>query len=245
MTQQEAVLELSLSRRSAPRTLFLALVGVNLALVLLDGTINYAEWVSAPSIQRLFNIAREDSLANFLGSIETLVVAGVVWLIFVHARRTATPPRLVVGWGVLAATFTYIGIDDGAQIHERVGSAVASTPDFFGSYTWQIVFVPIFAAAAVLGALVVWHDVPGRSPRALLAAGVLCYIGGVALDYVEGEDDTLSNLAEDWGLGEYTVTHYSKVIEESLEWLGSTLFLVVFLAHLMRRVDRIGVSFSS
>jgi hypothetical protein len=244
MATQGGGLELALSRRSAPRTLFLTLVGVSLVLVLLDGTINYAEWISSPAAQRLFNVAREDSLANFLGSVETLAVAGVVWLIFVHARRTATP-WLVVGWGVLAATFTYMGIDDGAQIHERVGSAIGHAPSFLGSYTWQIVFVPIFAAAALLGALVVWYDVPGRGARALLSVAVLCYIGGVALDYVEGHNETLPDLAEDWGLGEYTVTHYAKVIEESVEWLGSTLFLVVFLVHLMRRVERIGLNFSS
>lgn len=236
-------MELTLSRHSAPRTLFLALVGVDLALVLLDGTINYAEWVSSPPIQRLFNVAREDSLANFLGSVETLAVAGVVWLIFLHARRTAPRP-LVVGWCVLAVVFTYMGVDDGAVIHERIGTAIEDGVSFFPSYAWQIIFVPLFAAAALLGAFVVWRELPGWGERALLATGVLCFIVGVILDYLDGHGDTLPDLADDWGLGEYTVTHYAKVFEESFEWLGSTLFLVVFLAHLMKRVERIGVSFS-
>jgi hypothetical protein len=239
-------LELALSRRTAPRTLFLALIGFDLVLVLLDGTINYADWVSSPPIQRLFNVAREDSLANFLGSVETLVVAAIVWLIFLHARSTAMR-WVVVGWGVLAGTFTYMGIDDGALIHERVGTAIEDSVSFFESYAWQIVFVPLFAAVAVFCGLVVWREVPSWLERSLLATGVLCYVGAVYLDYVDGkeeEDHTLHNLAEDWGLGDYTVTHYAKVIEESLEWLGTTLFLVVFLAHLMRRMPRIQVSFS-
>jgi hypothetical protein len=236
-------LELTLSRRNAPRTLFVALVGINLVLVLLDGTINYAEWVSSPPIQRLFNVAREDSLANFLGSVETLAVGGVVWLIFLHARRTGPRP-VVIGWGVLAIVFTYMGIDDGAVVHERIGTAIEDGVSFFPSYAWQIIFVPLFAAAALLGAFVVWRELPRRRDRALLAAAVLCFVGGVLLDYVDGHDNTLPNLADDWGLGEYTVTHYAKVIEESLEWLGTTVFLVVFLAHLMRRVNQIGIKFS-
>jgi hypothetical protein len=93
-----------------------------------------------------------------------------------------------------------------------------------------------------LDLLLAWRELPGRNERAL--PGVLCYVGGVALDYLDGHGDTLPDLADDWGLGEYTVTHYAKVIEESLEWLGTTLFLVVFLAHLMRRVNRLGLSFS-
>jgi hypothetical protein len=243
MATDRGALELELSRRAAPRNLFIALVALDLVLVFLDGTINYADWVSSAPVQRLFNVAREDSLANFLGSVETLAVGAVLWLVFLHARRTSSG-WVVVGWGVLAAAFTYMGIDDGALVHERVGTAIDDGVSFFPSYAWQVVFVPLFAAAALLGALVVWRELPGRAERALLATGVLCYVGGVALDYVDGHGDTLPDLADDWGLGEYTVTHYAKVIEESLEWLGSTLFLVVFLAHLMRRVNRVGVSFS-
>ena len=53
-----------------------------------------------------------------------------------------------------------MAVDDGAQLHERLGSTfkamredVGSSLDFFPSYPWQILFLPIFGT---LGLFMLW-----------------------------------------------------------------------------------------
>ena len=76
-------------------------------------------------------------------------------------------PLKWVGWLILAVFFSYMAMDDGAEFHERVGSAYKKIyqPEqslkvdaegenvkgltYYPSYPWQVIFVPIFGVIAI------------------------------------------------------------------------------------------------
>ncbi|MDX1764880.1 MAG: hypothetical protein R3231_11215, partial [bacterium] len=91
-------------------------------LVLIDAFINYSRWIDIGPVRRLCNIAREDGLASWFMAAQTLMAGVTLWCIFVVSRHRTDGRRSARGWGLLALFFTYMAADDGAEIHERIGS---------------------------------------------------------------------------------------------------------------------------
>lgn len=240
------------------RSIFWFLVGLEVALVVLDSVFNFRAVGVPRSIQRLFNIAREDSLAAWFASVHTLAVGVVLWITFLVYRKNSEDVKLRRFFFVLACFFTYLAVDDGAGIHERVGTVVkvmfsgpetaldeseaASHVLFFPSYTWQLIFVPVFAAVALWMLVVLLRKLhPARSKQVFVLA-LACYAVAVGLDFVEGLRNAHNNLAGVMDLKASTVRHYSKVIEEFLEMFGTTLFLVTFAGHLAMLVQEVNIT---
>ena len=226
--------------------LFIILSSIAVSLVFLDLIINYAEMVPLPPIQRIFNIAREDSLSNFISSVQELIVGSIVWCIFAN-RRTW-------GWAITACLFTYIGLDDGASIHERVGTAFKMVMvgegdqrlGFYSSYPWQVVFLPIFGSMGLVMIHTVWKEVKDQTAWIRFVIAFACYVAAVGLDFVEGKANQHSEistwLSQHWfTINDYSVRHFSKVIEEFLEFYGTSMFLLCFLQHLMQSVPDLRV----
>jgi hypothetical protein len=228
------------------RTLWVALVGVGLLLVFLDATVNYGEWASSGAIQRLFNITREDALANWFQSMQTLMVGGVLWLTVLQMKGRNHDAWTRRGWLLLAVFFTYLAVDDGAKIHERVGTAIddisgayeatdsSESPPGFRSYTWQVVFVPLFGAIGLFALLFLWKQLKTPALRSLLVIGLGCFAVAVGLDHVEGLEHGYDWLTARFDFDDYTVTHFAKALEEWIEMLGTTCLLIGFLTHFMR-----------
>ncbi len=216
------------------RTIFFYLLGFEFLLVFLDATVNYGEWTSIGAIRRLFNVTREDSLQNWFSSAQTLFVGLVLWLVFLRVKRDDLWKGR--GWALLAVFFTYLATDDGAQIHERVGTAVkvSGLAQSFPSYTWHLVFDPFFGAMGLFILTFVWRELKDHTLRSLLMLGLGCYVIKVGLDFVEGLDNGYESLAEALALSPEPVRHFGMVLEEFLKMLGSTLFLVCFLKHFVR-----------
>jgi hypothetical protein len=239
----------------AIRRLWLLLVGFELLLVFLDATVNYREWASSGAIQRLFNITREDALANWFQSVQTLAVAGVLWLIAFRTRGGDGAVWTRRGWLVLAVFFAYLAVDDGAKIHERVGTAiddlsmsnddgVPSDSPRFASYTWQVVFVPLFGLVGLFAFFFLWTHLKTRDLRVLLVLGLSCFVVAVGLDYVEGLEGGYDWLVERLESDDYTVSHFAKALEEWIEMFGTTCLLMGFLTHFMRRSPVFSIRFT-
>ena len=77
-----------------------------MAFVFFDYHLNYAALVDIGAIRRMFNIAREDSLASWFGTTQTLMCGLTLWLIYASARQRGTTPRRRAGWLTLAIFFT-------------------------------------------------------------------------------------------------------------------------------------------
>jgi len=161
------------------------------------------------------------------------------------------------GWLVLALFFTYMAIDDGAQLHERLGSAIGDLNEesspllaYFPSYTWQVLFLPFFGALGLFMLVILWRELHARSSRLILVTAIGCLVLTVTLDFFEGLDpDHALNLhtyvsdnddLDAWTRVRFrrsphdTLWHFSRSIEETLEMLASSLLWILFLSNLPR-----------
>jgi len=238
-----------------PVRIFIFLLVAELLFVFLDATINVAEWSESRSIQRLFNITREDGLATWFMVTQTFVTGLVLWVIFLLQRSRSVSTARLAGWGFLATFFTYLSIDDGAMIHERLGTMVEQAyksensaytgsllgkiQELFPSYEWQIVALPVFVGAGLFMLFFLWREFNTRGERLLLFTSAACMGIAVGLDFFEGLKFAHPlNLAAWFGttfeFSAQSVRHFSKSLEEFLEMLAISVLMMLFLHHLIR-----------
>ncbi|HSH42819.1 MAG TPA: hypothetical protein VK973_11915 [Arenicellales bacterium] len=224
---------------------FLACLIVEIALVYLDLTVNWWRWSDSGAIRRLFNTTREDGLASWFMVSQTLLAALAAWTVFavVSRQRAALVRRL--GWLLVAAFFSYMCLDDGALVHERIGTAVKSGGGIGGypSYAWQYVLLPFFALMGAFVLYFLWKEMPWPAARARVAGAIACFVLAVGMDFVEGLDEGYRWLTGATGWRADTVRHFSKSLEEFIEMVGMSLFLVTFIGHLARVAPRIRIRF--
>jgi hypothetical protein len=136
---------------------------------------------------------------------QTCLVTLTLALIFLVSRRDGSPRWVVAGWLALALMFGYMTVDDGAEVHERMGSAFkkvhvaeASSPEpaglgakllkKFPSYTWQILYVPAFGLMGCFVFVFLMTQLRGPGPRIAILVALTCFGLAVAFDFVEGLD---------------------------------------------------------
>ena len=225
-------------------------VSTEFLFLIFDITINYNKLIHYGPMRRLFNIAREDSLSSWFMSAQTLITALVLWLIvYIHLKLYTSGTYVKVGWFILAIFFTYMAADDGAAIHERLGStfellardAQAGNMFYFinsfPSYIWQIVVLPFFAAMGIFMLVFLWKifRLDMMMYKILLAFSFLGI--AVILDFMEGLSiDSAYNIynyvMDVFNVNLKMVEHFSRAIEELFEMIGITLFLVVFIEYI-------------
>ena len=224
---------------------FIVLVTCQLLLVVLDAAISYGELVPNRAIGRLFNITREDSIPNWFASMQFLLIALVLWVIFLRVRELDGAQWKARGWAFLSGVFLFLSIDDGSKLHERVGTwfKASDLVDDYLSYSWHIVLGPVFAAIGLFLLLFAWRAFRSRVLKMLFLAGLACLGLAQGMDFLEGIDDVVEYLEEFLSVSEHTVRHFSKSAEEFLEMLGQTLLLVTFLRHLGDVAEGWGIEF--
>jgi hypothetical protein len=263
--------ELTVDPHRLVRNIFLVCLLVNLAFFLLDCFVNYRGWIDISSIRRLFNTTREDGMASWFAVTQTVMVALTLWLMFVTATQQQGSRWRRAGWLVLAIFFTYMAIDDGSALHERLGQAFetiqesgpeeswgAALLDVFPSYAWQVCLLPFFGAMGVFMVVFLWRELSETPARVLVAAAIACLVLAVGLDFVEGLDpdhpwNVYTRLSERFGWEGITtegydtpykvLRHFSKSIEESIEMLAMTVLWIVFLRHWIRSTGDLRVRF--
>lgn len=225
--------------------IFLSCLIAEVALFYLDLTVNWWRWSDSSAIRRLFNTTREDALASWFSVSQTLIVAFVAWGIFavVYRRSAALERRL--GWLIIAAFFTYMCVDDGAEIHERLGTAFGESKGTreYPSYAWQFLLLPFFALMGAFVLYFLWWEMPRMVDRVKVAAGIGCFVLAVGMDFVEGLDNGYQWLIQSLHWDAKTIVHFSKSLEEIVEMVGMSIFLVTFLGHLARTAPRLTIDF--
>ena len=139
-----------------------------------------------------------------------------------------------------------MAVDDGAAVHERLGSAFKQREGGsvgFISYPWQMLLAPLFVAMGLFLLAFLWFELPQAVDRARLLGALGLLAVAVAMDFVEGMEDGYAVLIEAFGWDNETIRHFSKSIEEFIEMLGMTLFLVTFLGQIARRGREIVIRF--
>jgi hypothetical protein len=125
-------------------------------------------------------------------------------------------------------------VDDGAMVHERVGTAFKQANEGIAlpSYAWQFVVAPFFVIMGLYMAWFLWRLGNQSIRRDWLMAALCCLGAAVLLDYVEGVENGYLVLVDGLHWSEKTIAHFSKSLEEFLEMLGMSFFLILFLDHL-------------
>ena len=230
------------------RWLFAGLLIAEVAIVILDAFISESGWVSIGAARRLFNITREDGVANFFSTFQALAVGAVLLLITVVVRGQSrgTSSKTFMGWGVITGLFVFLGIDDGTKLHERVGSIfkalvtdssgegsagfLGELYELFPSYTGQLVFGPFFTVIGLFLIVFLIKELPSLRLKGLVVMAIGLFFVAEAMDFIEGMDnDILDQVAELFSTTPGHAVHFSKSIEEFLEMAATTIFLFVFL----------------
>ncbi len=210
-------------------------------MVVLVGDIvfNYLDVFDHLSIRRIFNIAREESFPTWFASTQALAVAltaGGLWRM--TSRRA---------WAWVAGFFLYISIDDAAQVHERVSSALADrfpTLPFladYPSFSWHLLIAPILAAGLLAVSVHLWRSDPTRQTKLLVVGGLLAFAVSQGIDVLEGVDGLFDGWADDLGVAAYTVGHGLRTVEEMLEMLGTLALWIPMLRLVSDRMGTISI----
>ena len=235
---QQSRLNLELDAERTARNVLVALIALELLLVLLDYLINFQHFAPTRGVRRMFNLAREDSIGTWFAAAQVGAISVV--LLFHRLRTLEGPPWIRRAWTFLCGFFLYMSVDDGAKIHERVGSAakkVVAKLEQFPSYTWQAVYAPLLGFAFLVMLWLAWKDMKKLAPRVLILVGLTCYVLAVGMDFVEGMDGAFKSMSDVLGMAKNSFSHLMKVTEEFIEMAGSTALLVGFLLHLLQRTD--------
>ncbi len=247
----------------------LVCVVLEILFVFLDYHVNYGRYTEIGAIRRLFNIAREDGLASWFGTAQTMLSALTLWGIYLVVRQRDAVSWTRFGWLGLALFFSYMAVDDGAQIHERMGTVFQvmrerSDPTavpFFPSYAWQVVFAPAFALIGIAALVFLWRELPLLAQRLAVLAALGCLAVAVGLDFFEGlePDHPLNAYAyfgdsvaiNDWALRRFNreayqvLDHFSRSVEESLEMLANSVFWATFLSYFLFAARELRVRFAT
>jgi len=214
----------------------------------------------------MVNITREDSLSNWFSSLQAIAVGSVIWLTAIGVRKQMQDnhyKRKFYCWAGIGTFFIYLGIDDAIKFHERMGTAfkvlltrddaasgtgvLGSLYDVFPSYLWQMIFGPFFVSICIFMLWFLWKELSSRKLWDWFLVGIGLYVVAVGLDFIEGLDGAPY---EEMGIADFFSTlndrikHMSKALEEFLEMLGTTIFLIVFLKNIfgMSREWKITIS---
>lgn len=238
--------EVRLDPHLAVRRILVLVLVLELLALAGDYVFNFYDVAGEIRIRRIFNIAREESIPTWLSSTQALALATTAWVVSRLARRDGSR-KTRRGWLGVAAFFLYVSIDDAASIHERLGSALeeafASSPwvSQYPSFGWQILLAPLLALGLFASAAFIWRQQPSTTARVLVIAALVGFALAQGIDYLEG----VENLFYDWSralvVGEYTVSHTLRAIEEMLEMLSTTALWAPVLWHLADRASRLRI----
>ncbi len=240
---------LDINARRTLQIVFVFCVLVVVLLFFLDYMINWNEGSSRESIRSMFDTTAEHSIAGWFSATLTFVVAMAAGANVVLVRSIDAPVWRRTGWLVIALLFAYLALDDGAAIHEHLGGGLKQTPvigDVIGaydSYSWHIVILPFFVAIGFFMLVFLWKELAHRNERIGILTAFSFLALAVGQDFIEGTTEEYDWFEATYGMDPYAILHFAKSVEESLEMLGMTMFLVVFLSHLMRTFRTITLRF--
>jgi hypothetical protein len=174
----------------------------------------------------MFSLDREANVPSWFSSALLLVGAAVVALVALDAL--ARNARWARHWAGLSLVFVVLSLDETAEIHERIGSWLRAHLDLHGPLHYAGI-IPALALALVVGVAYLQFLValPMRIRLGVLASAAVYITGAAGVEAVSGW------LAEEHGSTSTGLLLLS-TLEENLEMIGATLFIVVVVGHFAR-----------
>lgn len=235
MLQEVPPTEFSVTPRQCCRVLAIAVVCLTLA----GSAIQFFKYILGHDyllgLFPLFNLNSEISIPTWFASVTLLLCSMLLAVIFITHRRNAAP--FALHWAVLSLIFLYLSIDEGAHIHETIGTTLelrltGVTYGFLRS-AWVIygtVFVVIIAA---FYRKFVAH-LPAETLRLFILAA-LAYVGGaLIMEMITGR------YTEVYGTKNLTY-ELMTVAEEFLEMSGVSIFIYALLSYIGAHVKTFSI----
>jgi hypothetical protein len=227
-------LMISLDRGSVV-TLYVLLVTIDLVLILATAATDIGVVDNRRFRYYSFDLKGEANIAVWYSS---LLLAVTGFLVLASSARSEISSGGLERFSlrILSGGLLFLSMDETAQIHEQVGAYFShyvrdrSTHGDEPVYRWIVPYcIPVAAfAITMIYSLLTWLRRFVRESR-LILAGLLCWLGVIAAEALE---DRMRESAVERRL--------QGVLEEGLELLGTTLFLVGFIElyrNYQRRID--------
>lgn len=217
-----ALVAVPISRRSLRLGLALgmaAVTGAGLAAEILQAALHLR---GDRGLVPMFSLSYEQNIPTWYSSSLLLACSVLLFLIAAATKREGGPR--VNHWRALGLGFLYISLDEVASIHEHAGWLRLGGVLYF---SWVI---PAAIVVALVGASYLrflQHLPPATRARFLLAGAI--YVGGAV-----GMELPLGYWTERYGSNNFV---YGAIdwVEESMEILGVTLFLLALVDYLGAR----------
>jgi membrane protein implicated in regulation of membrane protease activity len=197
------------------------------------------------------NLDSEGNIPTWINSLMLLAVSVAAfligWLLKSDRSEKGGNKRERLGWLLTCLMFFYLATDDAAQLHDslahtlqnRLGNVLPKNMDDILWYAW----IPVFVFLGVLAILVLAPMIRrtlkrDRSASRLIGAGILCFVANPIVEILENMRVDLlpENLRQQ---GAKTLMSFNPrawhelqgliILEESLEMIGATCFLLSFL----------------
>lgn len=203
---------------------------------------------------RFVHLDREGNLPTWFASTQFLCLAAAFAWLFLLDRSRSSPRRHWL-WGICAFGAVALSLDEGAALHELLGTLLGLAFDrasdgtwfkaleAFPSYYWILIYVPFVLPVAVFLLVSVAKRIGNN--RFLLFAGALLYLtGALILDFLEGRYGDADHTGLPIVLNDQPYLLDVFLIEEMLEMFGVTLVLSAIVQHAASLAQRVGFSFS-
>ena len=181
-------------------------------------------YLTNPAVLTLFDMDAEVSIPTWYAQSLLLIVAVICLVIGVVKRQSVQ--KYYKHWLALGIIFIYVSMDEGSQIHELLIpplQATFNTSGTFLHFAWVIAGASLMAVLGVIY-LRFWLNLPSRTRVLFLASAAIFVSGALGIEMMAGY--YLSNYGSNIG---YSIL---VLIEESMELLGSSLFIYTLLNYL-------------
>lgn len=249
------MLTLEINEYSLPKRMFWYLWLVCCGLVACDSVLTFHDVTGYYVFNRVFDMTREESIPNWYASILLFCIALTCAVTYTIQRRRVDR-RDALPWVFFAGFFTFLSMDDGAKIHERLGSffrelaeegdgvftVFQTVLEAASTYSWQIFVLPVFLFFAFFILLWGFNNISVRETHRWILLGGFFIAIALGLDYFEGLVDNGVIDLEGRPLSVNTIEHYQRVLEEFSEMTGFICILRGLCVHLLSLETHISVS---
>jgi hypothetical protein len=185
----------------------------------------------------LFNLDREGNIPTLYSSVTILLCAGLLAVIATAKKKQQK--REYLYWMGLAIVFLFLGIDDGAAIHENIIRPLRNALHTSGVlfFAWVIPY-GIFVIAIGLTYLRFLFSLPVRIRHLIIFAGVLFVGGALGFELIGGQWTEL--------YGQENVAYeLLTTCEQSLQMAGILVFIYTLMSYISSELEDLSVHIGS
>jgi hypothetical protein len=173
----------------------------------------------------MFDLDAESNLPSFLQAQGLLACAIALLFVAQHERAAVRP--MAHAWLVLSLAFLYLGADEAAMLHDRMGPVAMQTIGSKPNHIDWVLPMGILASAFALYMIPFLLGIERATALAFALSGAV-YVGGAVGVEVLGKI-----LSERYGYESYPYV-LSVALEEGMEMLGVAMFLRAILRYMAR-----------